>query len=153
MFYDNNFGAPNTSASLGPYVIGVTVQKLLYVKASIGFGAAGSALSPSGQLELPITWGVQWQPHGTGPLGLPADIGSAQFVFSEQVAIAGFGGGVWAPSTDTAAVVPFICGTDSWRGQVFINDEVDLYVSYGYSGGSGLPDIYASHTVEAWVTY
>jgi hypothetical protein len=151
-WYDQNYSAPNTGYNFGPYGITATVAKLLEVSASIFFGTAGENAVPSGQLQNPIIWGVQWGPAGFTPLVLPADIGAAGYLWSQLPKSTTWGNAVWAPTTGDGVIQAFGADNGTWRGQKFIGNPIDFYVSYGAIVG-GFPNVFASLSLEATYAY
>lgn len=149
---DQNYGSPNTAYNFGPYGITVTVAKLLKVEASIAFGEQGFSMDPNGQVQDPFVWGVQWGPAGYTPLVLPADIGAAAYLWSEVPKSGTWGNLAWAPATDNGNFLGYLGSSGSWRGQLFIGNPLDLYVSYG-AIVSGFPNVYASLSLAATYAY
>lgn len=151
-WYDQNYSSPSTGTNLGPYGITTTVSKLVKVSCSIFFGQAGISADPGGQLQNPITWGVQWGPAGFTPLVLPGMLGAAGYLWSELPASTTWGNAAWAPSTDNGALQGFGAAQGEWRGNLFIGNPIDLYVSYGMIVPD-FPDVFASISLEATYTY
>lgn len=151
-WFDQNYSAPSTGYNFGPYGITETVAKLVAVDCSIFFGQAGESASPDGQLQNPFIWGVQWGPAGFTPLVLPFDIGAAGYLWSELPRSTTWGNAVWAPATDNGALQSFGAADGKWRGNLFIGNPIDFYISYG-AIVSGFPNAYASISLDAWYTY
>lgn len=135
-FYGDNIGSPDTGHQYGPYNLG-TCNKMLHIVAELAISPinAGS-IAPDATLTYGYVWGVQWVPHGDSPLALPA------FAFDQQFFWAEFHGGnqtttlAWTPSTDGAAFTGFATARREWRGQMPINQDIDLYVTTAYTVGT-----------------
>lgn len=151
-WYSQNYSSADTAYNFGPFGITVTVAKLVEVSASIAFGQQGFAADPNGQIQDPLTWGVQWGPAGYTPLLLPTDLGAAGFLWSQLPKSNTWGNFGWAPATDTGNQLGYLGDESTWRGNLFIGNPIDFYVTYGVIL-SGFPNIYASISLEASYTY
>jgi hypothetical protein len=152
-FYGDNISSPNTADTFGPYVIDVTMNKLTHVKANISFGEAGASFAPGSLLIGAVIWGVEWVPHGDSPYVLPADAGAGNFLWSRSTSSNAQGSATWTPTTDNAEIITYWGATEEWNGQLYMGQEIDLYLAYGIFATETLPPIVASFTMEFACTY
>lgn len=135
-FSGDNVLSPDNGHQYGPFNLGTAV-KLLHVTADLAIGIPGSSIAPGALLSFGLVWGFQWVPHGNSPFTLPADAFEPAFLWAEMAAKDFNSPFVWAPSTDTAEGLGFNSIRREWRGQLPINQDIDLYLTTGNLFGTG----------------
>jgi hypothetical protein len=132
-FYGDQFGVgPSDNWNIGPFHLG-SCAKLLRVAAGVTISLPGDTTSMPEAAANGFVWGVQWVPHGNSPFNLPGDAFQPNFLFVRTTPADGQVDRIWAPSSDTAAVMQNVNSVYDWRAQRPINQDIDLYVSSGWT--------------------
>lgn len=129
-FYDSNVTSLDNGHQYGPFNLG-TANKLLHVTADLSIGIPGGSIAPGAMLSFGILWGFQWVPHGNSPFTLPADAFEPNFLWATMAAKDFNSPYVWAPDTADAEGLGFNSIRGEWRGQLPINQDIDVYVTTG----------------------
>lgn len=130
-FFGDNLSSPDTGHQYGPYNLG-SCGKLLHVTATLSHSYPGVTLASNGTLSFGILWGLQWVPHGNSPLTLPADAFEPSFLWAEYAAYDKASDLAWTPAANSASFSTLTTVSKEWRGQLPINQNIDLYVTTGY---------------------
>jgi hypothetical protein len=123
LFEDN--ATPNTGKNYGPYNVD-PINKLFEVEVRGGIGYENSVFGDASQYSNYVVWGVQWGPHGFTPAAIDAASNNPNVLISEVVETGNTTLAV-NPTTDTAAVLIVANLSLTWRGQLFIGENTDLY--------------------------
>lgn len=135
-FYADNIGSPDNGHQYGPFNLG-SCTKLLHVTADLTIGVAGGAVAPGATFSYGLVWGFQWVPHGNSPFSLPGSAFEPNFLWAEMALPSANTPVSWAPSTDTAESCGFNSIKREWRGQLPINQDIDVWLTSGNVFGSG----------------
>lgn len=134
-FYGDNLTSPDTGHQYGPYNLG-SCNKLLHVTASLSTSYPGVTVASNFTITFGILWGFQWVPHGNSPLALPAAAFEANFLWAEYAAHDKASDLAWTPAANTASFSTLTTVTREWRGQLPINQNIDLYLTTAYGVSS-----------------
>jgi hypothetical protein len=135
-FSADNVGSPDNGHQYGPFNLGFC-KTLLRVTADLYLGIPGGTITVGGSSSFGLIWGFQWVPHGNSPFVLPGDAFEQNFLWAEFATNNNNFTTTWAPSTDSAAFLSGNSVRGSWRGQLPINADIDVYVTTGNHFGSG----------------
>lgn len=128
---DNNFSSPATSAQFGPYGSASAIVRLIRVRSTLALSGPGVNLLPTAEVRNQVAWGVQAGHSGYTPLVLPADIGGADFFWSELLSGDTADGAAWTPPTNDVGWMDTRVATREWRGQLPVGTGWDFYVTAG----------------------
>lgn len=123
LFEDNL--TPNTGKNYGPYNID-PIDKLFAIEVRGGIGFANSNFDSTTQYDNYVVWGVQWVPHGFTPAAIDAASNNPNVLISEVVKT-GSSQVVTTPDTNNGAALVSASLDLTWRGQLFIGENADLY--------------------------
>lgn len=137
-FYGDNLGSADTGHQYGPYELG-SCSKLLHVTCGLTISTPGAALAGTALLVNTIIWGVQWVPHGDSPLALPGFAFDTQFLWALTLGTDLGISAAWAPNTDNGAVLTGNVVSHEWRGQLPINETIDLYLTTAVTNSDQSP--------------
>jgi hypothetical protein len=134
----DNVGSPDTAHNFGPFTTAAAIVRIIEVHANIALGFAGEDLAPTATLVNGVAWGVQYGAVGYTPLVLPANIGGANFFWSELAGSDSVSGAAWTPPTNDVGWMGSGNATKKWRGQQPVSIFADFYVTVG-AVVAGLP--------------
>lgn len=130
-FSENNVTSPGTSTQFGPFSLSHYCAKLLRVRTSFSLGYEASVIGTTDYIAQGTVWGTQIGDYGYTPAVLPADLGDANFLWSELIASDAVGGASYGPSSSTGVWAGYLTSERTWRGQRQINTDQQLYVTAG----------------------
>jgi hypothetical protein len=123
LFEDN--GTTNTGKNYGPFNIN-PINKLFEIEVRGGIGFANSTYADNTQYENYVVWGVQWVPHGFTPAPIDSASNNPNVLISEVIKT-GPAALLVTPTTGSAAALVSADLDLTWRGQLFVGEDADLY--------------------------
>jgi len=128
---DQNYGSPGTTTQFGPFTPASGVVRIIRVRCVFSTSQPGIDLLPTDTIRDQICWGVQAGASGYTPVVLPADIGAADFFWSEMLGGNTTASAAWTPPTNDVGWMDTRVATKEWQGQLAIGGGIDFYVTSG----------------------
>lgn len=132
----------------GPFHIGA-VNQLLQLEAVGGLNFQSFTDVTPFVLTNDILWGVQLVPHGSAPLDVLTSTDNYQWPIRQMIAPIGYDA-VYAPSSATSVVLAGFPLTKLWRGQLMLQADTDMYLSFGRPFGGSFLNANAVGDLRAW---
>jgi hypothetical protein len=144
---DQNYASPGTTVQFGPFTTAGGISRLVRIRSVFSTSQPGLDLGPNATIRDQICWGVQFGAVGYTPLVLPADVGGANFFWSEMLGGNTVASAAWTPPTNDFGWADTRVATREWRGQEAVGESADFYVTAGVIT-IGASDFAASMSLE-----
>jgi hypothetical protein len=136
-FSFDSIGVPTTNPSFaGPCNLGFT-HLLTRARATIQFSVTGVVIGTASTFGAAPVWGVQYGHVGYTPLDIQTDADSDRWLWIEKIDT-GSTPAFWAPNTDSASFLANASQIREWNAQLPVNDDIDLYATFGNFGGGAV---------------
>ena len=132
----------------GPFNTG-HVNRLLKVESRGQQNYQAVALAINGVVTNPALWGIQVVDHGVAPLDILTSLDSDQWLFREQESGEEYQS-MWAAQTTVPGLLPGYGLNRTWRGQYFLDTDVDFYVSWALPFGGAWPNWNSYGNLRIW---